>query len=177
LLEQTQVERIDRILSSFSCPKNTDVEGFLHNNALGFAQQGIAQTHLIIGERDELLGFFTLALKVPQIHVSALNKTYEKRVSKFGVLTDDVYAIPMPLIAQLGRNYNPSLQGSISGDELLEIACDKVCELQMEMGGRFVYLECEDIPYLTEFYASNGFRRVSPEDMPEGELVRMIRYL
>jgi hypothetical protein len=47
----------------------------------------------------------------------------------------------------------------------------------MEMGGRFVYLECEDIPPLTEFYTANGFRRISPEDLPAGELVRMMRYL
>jgi predicted GNAT family N-acyltransferase len=106
-----------------------------------------------------------------------LSKTYERRISKFGVLTDDVYAIPMPLIAQLGRNFNPSLQGGISGDELLEIACDKVRELQMEIGGRFVYLECEDIPSLTEFYTANGFRRISQEYLPKGELVRMMRYL
>jgi len=45
----------------------------------------------------------------------------------------------------------------ISGDVLLKLACDKVKEAQDILGGRFVFLECEDKPVLEEFYKSNGF--------------------
>jgi hypothetical protein len=125
----------------------------------------------------ELLGFFALTLKILNISVSMLNRTYEKRVAKFGVLTENsTYSIPVPLIAQLGKNYDPKLHDQISGDELLAITCDKVRSLQKEMGGRFVYIECDDTSFLTNFYTSNGFRRISPDILDKGELVQMIRY-
>ena len=43
----------------------------------------------------------------------------------------------------------------IRGDELLKLACDKVREAQYILGGRFVFLECEDKPKLKEFYEDN----------------------
>lgn len=45
----------------------------------------------------------------------------------------------------------------ISGNILLKLACDKVKEAQDILGGRFVFLECEDEPKLKEFYEENGF--------------------
>jgi hypothetical protein len=180
LLDKKDAEGISDLLSVFSCPQNQDIETFLKDKSIGFAQQGIAQTHLVFGKESshfELLGFFALTLKTLDIPASMLNKTYEKRASKFGVLTERaVYSIPVPLIAQLGKNYCLGIHGHISGEELLAIACNKVRTLQMEMGGRFVYIECEDTPFLTDFYAANGFRRVSPTILARGELVQMIRY-
>ena len=38
---------LKNILSDFSCPLNSDVEKFLRTSAIVFAQQGIAQTHLV----------------------------------------------------------------------------------------------------------------------------------
>lgn len=40
---------------------------------------------------------------------------------------------------------------------LLKLACDKIKIAQDVLGGRYVYLECEDKPKLKEFYESNGF--------------------
>jgi hypothetical protein len=84
--------------------------------------------------------------------------------------------VPMPLIAQLGKNYNSTVSKTISGTELLELACKKVATIQSELGGRCVYLECEDMPFLTNFYYNNGFRRFSPDELKPGQLVRMIKY-
>jgi hypothetical protein len=182
LLKQITVERTQSILSTYICPQNQDIEDFLHNKAIEFAEQGIAQTHLIFsaneaGREPELLGYFVLANKIADIPVAALSKTYQKKVGKFGVLTPEgSYMVPMPLIAQLGKNYNKSLIGRISGTELLSIACEKVASIQVELGGRCVYLECEDSEFLTAFYYDNGFRRFSPDNLESGQLVRMIRY-
>ena len=33
----------------------------------------------------------------------------------------------------------------------------KVSQIQMDLGGRYVYIECDDIPALVNFYARNGF--------------------
>jgi len=45
----------------------------------------------------------------------------------------------------------------ITGDMLLKLACNKIKVAQDVLGGRYVYLECEDKPKLKEFYESNGF--------------------
>lgn len=45
----------------------------------------------------------------------------------------------------------------ITGDMLLKLACNKVKIAQEVLGGKFVFLECEDKPKLIEFYESNGF--------------------
>ena len=39
----------------------------------------------------------------------------------------------------------------------MKIACDTVAEGQRIFGGRVVYLECEDVPALIDFYERNGF--------------------
>jgi hypothetical protein len=179
LLDSIPLHVAEDFLSGYSCPDNKDIEDFLRFKAIDFAKQGIAQTHLVVGDahdEPELLGFFSLTNKVLELSASLLSKTDQKRAARFGVRTPrDTYQIPMPLIAQLGKNYSVSLTGAITGDELLSIACDKVFALQRELGGRFVYLECEDVPFLIDFYARNGFRRIETEPV-ENQLIRMFKY-
>ena len=81
----------------------------------------------------------------------------DKRISKFGQYDDVLkqYMISSPLIAQLGKN--DEYKGLISGDVLLSYACDTVKQAQALLGGKIVYLECEDKVGLLEFYRSNGF--------------------
>ena len=57
----------------------------------------------------------------------------------------------------MGKNYNNGYNKLISGDVLLKLALDKIKEAQDLMGGRYVFLECEDKDKLKEFYESNGF--------------------
>ena len=47
LIEQLGEERVDSILSSFSCPLNEDVEQFLRTKAMVFDNQSISRTHLV----------------------------------------------------------------------------------------------------------------------------------
>ena len=88
------------------------------------------------------------------------------------------------MIAQLGKNFSNGYNKLITGDELLSLACEKVSIVQMAIGGRVVYVECEDKPQLTEFYSRNGFyefdtRKLERDETElEGEyLVQMLRYL
>lgn len=89
-----------------------------------------------------------------------------------------------PLIAQLGKNYRNGYNELITGDELLQIACQKVQRTQLELGGKFVYLECEDKQVLKRFYQRNGFcifdsRRLDADERHlDGEcLLQLIKYL
>ena len=61
------------------------------------------------------------------------------------------------MIDQLGKNYAFGNDTLISGDELLGLALDKIRLIQNESGGRYTYLECEDVPKLINFYVKNGF--------------------
>ena len=189
LTEEIGEERTKELLSHFSSPLNEDVENFLKQKAIEFARQGISQTHLVMASyRDKpvLVGYFCLANKYITIQGNKLSSTLKRRVRKFA-MWDPVakaYCLSAPLIAQLGKNYAGGLNTLITGDELLKIACDKVSKIQLDLGGKFVYLECEDKPALIEFYSSNGFcefdnRKLDPDETGlSGEyLVQMIKYI
>jgi hypothetical protein len=150
------------LLSNFTCPQNKDVENFLKHKAIEFAKQSIATTYLVFGSykgNNVLIGYFTLANKFVAIYKEGLSSTYRRRISKFCQFDRDIkrYTLAAPLIAQLGKNFYNGYNELITGDELLKMACDKVKESQVIIGGKVVYLECEDKEKLTGFYASNGF--------------------
>ena len=167
-------DKVTEILSSFLCPLNADVQGFLHSKAIEFEKRGYSTTYLVYTSyknTPQLVGYFSLALKqlvvngksvkkkTRQNGVAGLSKTLLKRLSAFSIYDKDlgIHTIPAPLIGQLGKNYANSANKLITGDELLKIACDKVWEYQRLFSGRIVYLECEDNPKLVEFYSANGF--------------------
>ena len=189
LIEEIGEEPVKELLSNFSCPLNKDVEIFLKQKAIEFSKQGLSQTHLVFASykgNPEIVGYFCLANKYITVQREKLSKTLRKRISKFSVLDQSVgyYCLSSPLIAQLGKNFKNGIDILISVDELLQMACDKVSRIQLDLGGRFAYLECEDKPKLIEFYLSNGFcefdRRPLDRDETniDGEyLVQMLKYI
>lgn len=170
LTEELGEDTAKSILSKFSCPMNPDVEKFLKEKAIIFARQGWAQTHLVFASyRNEwkLVAYFTLAPKYIKLSDGFLktntgrptSKTLRKRISKYAQYDKDMkaYIMSAPLIGQLGKNYTDGLNNLITGDEVLEMACQKIRFIQATLGGRFAYLECEDKPKLIDFYSRNGF--------------------
>ena len=178
------------ILSGFSCPLNEDVETFLSRSAIPFARQGIAATHLVFASyqgKQRLAGYFALANKHFHVDIGKriLNGDLRRRLAKFGQFDNDLKKriISAPLIAQLGKNFT-SGYNLITGDEILKMACDTIKEIQINLGGKFVYLECEDKLGLVDFYQRNGFYKFGqrPLDLDEtgvkGKyLVQMLKYL
>lgn len=80
------------------------------------------------------------------------------------------------------KNYDKANKAYISGDILLDMACEKVLEAQNIIGGKIVYIECEDNQNLNDFYSRNGFyefgkREKEPKELLEGSyLVQMLKY-
>lgn len=192
LLDDTLGESAAKsLLSSFSCPLNPDVEYFLKNVAIEFSRQSISSTYLIMASfrgTYVLAGYFTLANKIFCIDKQCLpNRKWRSRISKFGQFDNEIqrYTISAPLIGQLGKNYANSYDKLITGDELLKLALDKVREMQNIVGGKIVYLECEQKDSLIEFYSRNGFVNfgLRPLDKDETDklsgqcLVQMLRYM
>lgn len=175
--------RVKQILSTFSCKLNSDIENFIKNDAIDFSNRGITQTHLVLGEAygsEVLLGYFALTNKILPISPDNISKNLLKKISRFGIPDENtgVYHIPLPLIAQLGKNYSGNLNRYFNGDLLLEIACGKVASIQRELSGKLVYIECENKKQLIEFYSRNQFRAIG-NGIPNATtgLLQMIRYL
>lgn len=190
LIEQLGEERVDSILSSFSCPLNEDVEQFLRTKAMVFDNQSISRTHLVFASYKKelvLIAYFTLANKYFTVDPKILSSNLKRRVRKFSQFNSDLKRdiISAPLIAQLGKNFTNNYNDLITGDELLQIACDEVAEVQLRIGGKIVYLECEDKPCLIEYYERNGFRKFSERQLDNDSsklmkteyLVQMLRYM
>ncbi len=190
LLEQIGEDRTKVILFDFICPQNKDVENFFKSKSIEFSKQGIAMTFLIFAsfkKKQVLVGYFTLAAKVITICRTSLSKNLIKKISKFSQYDNNMkrYILSAPLIGQLAKNYKYKCENLITGDELLKFACDKVKAIQGEIGGKVVYLECEDKQNLIQFYESNGFvcfgkRRLDKDELGlmEGEyLVQLLKYL
>jgi len=156
-------EKAKEIISTFSCPLNADIEYFLQNKSIDFSKQGIAKTHLVFSSyksKPVLVGYYTLAAyKNFVISDKKLSKTQRKKFNTFGLYDKELkqYTVAAPLIAQIGKNFANNYNSLISGCDLLQMACDKIGLYQSEVGGKIMYLECEDISQLTEFYTSNGF--------------------
>lgn len=155
-------EDLDKILSGFSCPFNNDVEDFLHHKAVIFEKQSISATHLVFASYQKklvLVGYFTLASKYFHVDSKELNAKWKRRVNRFGAYDSGIKKriITAPLIGQLGKNFQNQYNELIRGDELLKIACDMVQQSQSIVGGKLVYLECEDTPKFKAFYEENGF--------------------
>ncbi|MBS5165044.1 MAG: N-acetyltransferase [Butyricicoccus pullicaecorum] len=179
------------ILSNFLCPHNPDVEKYLKTKAIDFARQGWAQTHLVYASYKKemvLVGYFALADKY--IHIfpdKKMSNTLRKRIGHFSQYDKDLncYCMTAPLIGQLGKNYNNGYNKLISGDELLKIACDKIQSIQVDLGGKFTYLECEDKPFLIDFYERNGFYNFGKRNLDRDEkndfetsyLIQLLKYL
>ena len=190
IISELGEEKSKQILSNFCCPKNKDVEDFIKLKSIEFSKQGLAGIHLVFSIIDDnlsLLGYFALSTKIISISSKSLSNTLKKRISKFATYDKETntYILSSILIGQLGKNYNNGLNEYIKGDELLKIACDKVRETQMDVGGKIVYLECEENEYLMNFYKNNGFISFGKRKLDKDEietlkgsyLIQFLRYL
>ena len=171
-LEEQSEERVQKFLSSYSCPPNKDIEFFLRERAILFTKSSSARTFVISIEDAgymEFVGYFTLTHKSLVLEdFTEVSKSLEKKIKWFS----DTYQIgdmreprtiqiaSMILIAQLGKNYTNGVNKLISGQQLLDIAFEKIIEIQRDVGGRFVCVECEDSPNLLKYYIANGFVRL-----------------
>lgn len=190
IIEEIGEDSTKAILSQFSSPKNKDVEYFIREKAIEFSKQGLAGTQLVFYRKNEkdtlkLVGYYALGNKIVKIHKKALSAKLRGRISRFAKYNydDNYYILPVILIGQLSKNYADGNDKYITGSTLLSMALLQVENIQKLIGGKFVYLECEDCPKLLKFYTENGFvvfgnRQLKGneiEDEGENYLVQLIR--
>ncbi len=190
MIDEIEEDRLNVILLNFSCPLNLDVEKFIHKSAIEFSKQSLARTYIVTTSykgKQELIGYFTLSFKLLHAAQSRLSTAWRRRMNKFGNYdaTLKKYSVPAPLIAQLSKNYTKGLNEMIKGDELLKMAFEKIASVHMVVGGRIVFIECQDHLKLIEFYERNGFiafgeRPLDPDEIdliPGQYLIQMVNYL
>lgn len=165
LIEAIGEEKVKLILSSFVCPLNKDVEDFLRSKAMVFSARQFAKTNLVFWETDdkkarELVGYYSFTSKVIHIHRGAVSSKEARKLRETGMFDEKAnqYTVSAPLIGQLGKNYAGGNDCLISGTDLLQMAIEKAYTIQSEVGGRFVYLECEENEKLISFYERNRFK-------------------
>lgn len=180
LVEKYGESRVKAILADFSCPLNNDVQEFLKNKAIEFSKQSIAQTQLIyyIKRDDEdkviekyLVGYFSLAQKIINVEKKALSNKLARRISRYSYYDAEKksYSLPVILIGQLGKNYNDNSNKLISGKDLLNLAISSITLVQRVIGGKVIFLECEDKPELLKFYEENDFFKFGKRKLDRDE--------
>lgn len=171
------------IAESFKSP-NKDVETFLKTKAVQATKLNTATTYLVYKEISQieidLVGYFSLAMKMLTLKKSALSSSKEKVISRFGYYDEDSdsYKVPAILVAQFGRNFDDN-SASVSGSDLMTITLNQVKTALSYLSGKTVFLECEKEQKLIDFYKNQGFILLDNEVTSKNskELLQMYRLI
>ncbi len=174
-------ESLTQLLMRFSSPQNAEIENFIHCKSVEFAQKKLSMTHLVFDNSDgNFVGFFTLTHKSIFVKRGVLSKTAIRSISKYARYNEDVgaYILSAFLVAQLGKNYALDASERISGNELVSLAFNTLADVQRQIGGGVVFLECEDNQKLLDFYTQspNLFRKFG-ERLSETDGTKYIQLL
>jgi|SRR5690625_481528 len=175
-------------ISSIAEPGVNDVEYFLHNRAIQYEKLSLSRTFLVMSTyqgNSFIAGYFSISQKPLVINKNNFNKlsnNLKKRLMGVGHRTEQKsYGIQGFLLGQIGRNFSEvaTKAKSVSGDDLLFLAYKKIQEAHRLVGGRIVYLECEDIDKVKSFYKRNGFAEIEHFKSSNGMciFVKKIEYL
>jgi len=150
LMDEMEKNELLTLLSKFKCSRNKDSEYFLKKIALRHDLRDISRTYLMMDENEqEILGYFTLALKCLSMHNPELDPSIIDSMN----LKDGI--AQAYLIGQLARA-DDAVPGS--GGHMLDRALKLFSKGKETFGCRMVRLDCKD--ELIRYYESHGFRHI-----------------
>lgn len=173
-------EELQFILSEFYCPKNPEIEEFVRKNAIEFAKRKMSITYLVVDGEGRIMGIFTLTQKAVQLVDRGLTGAVRKKIQRHARLDEatESYMLSAFLIAQFGKNYQYEESKALTGNELMDMTIITLKEIQRQIGGGVVYLECEDNPKLLSFYQNNENRyQIFGERYSVGDSVKYIQLM
>lgn len=178
-------DKLNQILSEFSCPLNPDVERFLKEQAILFSKKHQAVTYLVLSLKDAaLLGYFSITIKPLVVNSEPFSNKVKRKLARFSKIDkeDQTYNLAAYLIAQLGKNFSDKIKDRITGKELLEAAIRQTQRLQYQAGGMVTFVEAESKDKLLSFYEDYGFKRFDVRKVEKAteetrELVQLLRLL
>ena len=93
MLKAIGEEKLSKLLSDFSCPLNREVEDFVRNKSIDFAQRKLSITYLVMKKTNEdkniLVGIYTLSHKAIEITNSNISNTTRKKLLRYATLDKD----------------------------------------------------------------------------------------
>lgn len=158
LIDEMGEDGVKNILSNFYCTINPEIQGFINNNAIDFAKKKVSITYLFMDDGlDVVFAIYSITHKVIEIDITGLSNNLVKQIKKFAEIDNDGKCTASAfLIAQFGKS-DKGQEKSIDGNDLMNAVIYHLKEIQHEIGGKIVYLECENKPKLLKFYKENGF--------------------
>ena len=181
-LEKVGEDFLTGVFASFSCTVNLEIESFLKGRAIDFAKRRLSITYLVTDTDDgALLGYFTLTHKAIVVDKNDFSKTAQRKLARYSRLdrqTGNDMAAAF-LLAQFGKKYAVDDGKRIGGAELMKMANDILVDIQRQIGGGIVYLDCEDRAKLIAFYEDKGFQKFSERFSEEDnqKYIQFIRFL
>ena len=186
LIETMNQEMLKDLLYGFSCETDTEIESFLHERAVLFEKLAKARTYLICDEEQLMVkdichkdiivyGYVSVAINVLTVMSEISNRT-RKDIDGFSAKKHgrQLDSFPCYLIGQLSRNSNVS-KDTLSGNQLIRIACEVIEDAFSSVGGRHILVECKEDDKLIEFYEKNQFSRFATVTSGNKTIIQLIR--
>ena len=159
--------KVKRLLETFACAKNRDLQEFLYDKAITFEKNLRARTYLYVDNAtQEVVAYFTIAISI--LHTDGISPEIIELLDGY---KDDVTSIPCFLIGQLGKSDRFELRKI--GEFVLSDAIDIIDQSQESLGGRFILLDAVNRERLIEFYKDNAFFPI--ESDKDSESIKMIK--
>ena len=175
IIESERKQEFLTAIANFKC-QDDDVEKFLKEKAVDFDRRNRSRTYLLVDIQHSvqaneiiILGYYTLTMKSLLFGIG-VSKSAVKKIDGF---RPDVTAAEAVLIGQLGKNSN--YKDKIDGKSIIDMALSAVYAVQNIIGGRIVFLECQNNEKVVNFYENNGFMFL--QNNFKNDYLQMIRYL
>lgn len=165
-VDRQSSNQVKKLLKTFTCAKNLDVQDFLHNKAITFERYLRTRTYLYVSnENKSVMAYFSIG--ITYLLANQLSKDIIKFLDGY---TDEIVALPCYLIGQLGKSDKCSEK---IGNFLLDDALSFIDKSQDILSGRFVLIDAVNDEKVIDFYKENSF--VDIESAKNLKSIKMIK--
>jgi hypothetical protein len=168
IIQSTNSNRkVKRLLETFTCTKNADLQDFLHNKAVTFEKNLRSRTYLYVtNDTQEVVAYFTITIST--LHTEGISPEVIKILDGY---KNDILSIPCFLIGQLGKS--DMFEPRKIGEFILGDAIEMIDKSQNTLGGRFILLDAINVEKVIKFYKDNAFFPI--EESTKSESIKMIK--
>jgi len=167
LVGASSKRNVRKLLETFTCSRNSDLQDFLHHKAMTFEHHLRSRTYLYLDNvTKEVAAYFTVTIST--LHTENVSAKIIKLLDGY---QDDVESIPCFLIGQLGKS--DQCESIKIGTHILYDATDVIDQAQQMLGGRFILLDAINIKEVIKFYEENVFIPIEEDETQES--VKMIK--
>jgi hypothetical protein len=168
IIQSTNSNRkVKRLLETFTCTKNADLQDFLHNKAVTFEKNLRSRTYLYVAnDTQEVVAYFTITISA--LHTEGISPEVIEILDGY---KNDILSIPCFLIGQLGKS--DMFEPRKIGEFILGDAIEMIDKSQNTLGGRFILLDAINVEKVIKFYKDNAFFPI--EESTKSESIKMIK--